>query len=325
MYMVTNTAPSSQLQSLTKDTHFPTTERSKCCIMILRIVMIIKDANGIQTLHFESLSKFDSIIHFISTRKSGFSAPPVDGLNISFLVGDDPHVVLRNRQTLAAKVGIPLQYFTFAKQVHGDRIAIVSDSMRGLGSTSQDTAIDDTDAMVTDQPDICLTVFAADCVPILFYDPNRNVIAAAHAGSQGTMKSISRKVVEVMQSHFGCLPKDILAGIGPSIGSCCYQVGPEIVSRVHSEFGDTDGFITNITEDGRGYLDLWSLNRHQLLSAGLQEDNIEVARICTCCHTETLFSHRKEGHTGRFCAGITLRNENCVSCTATLCNWCSRP
>jgi copper oxidase (laccase) domain-containing protein len=111
-----------------------------------------------------------------------------------------------------------------------------------------------------------------------------------------------------MQEHFSSSPQDIVVGIGPSIGPCCYQVGQEVVSAVEEVFGTTQYMIRNRSADGKGYLDLWEANLKQLLDAGILEKNVETDRTCTCHHHDVFFSYRCEkGKTGRFGAGIFIR------------------
>jgi YfiH family protein len=155
----------------------------------------------------------------------------------------------------------------------------------------------------------------------LFYDPVKRVIGAAHAGWKGTVQRIASRVVESMTNIYGSNPSDILAGIGPSIGPCCYHVGEEVVSQVKSHLGKE--FIKR-KASGETVFDMWEANRAQLMASGIRDINIEVAEICTCCNVDKFYSYRCEGQTGRFGAGIMLRNEICTSCTAIHCNWCNK-
>ena len=242
-----------------------------------------------------SVCRPGDITHFVTTRVGGVSRPPYGTLNLGFGTKDNPAHVLENRKILSRSIHVPLGDFVVGKQVHGDRIAIVAESVKGRGAFGYDTALDATDALITDTPGICLMVLLADCVPILFYDPVRRVVGAAHAGWKGTVRLIGRKVVQAMGTSFGCAPSDVLAGIGPSIGPCCYEVGPEVISQVEDDL-----------VDDRNHLNLWEANRRQLMEAGLLAGNIEVAGICTLCNADRFFSERHTSGTGRFGAGIAL-------------------
>jgi hypothetical protein len=140
------------------------------------------------------------------------------------------------------------------------------------------------------------------------YDSAKKIVGAVHAGWEGTLGLIARKTVKVFQKHFGSSPEDMLVGIGPSIGPCCYQVGQEVISRAKRVFGTTQGCVGNESSEGRGYFDLWKANLEQLLQVGVPQKNIEIAALCTYDHPDLFFSHRLEkGKTGRFGAGIFIR------------------
>jgi YfiH family protein len=270
--------------------------------------MIRQEIDSLQVWLFENLSRQEGIGHFVSTRVGGHSNSPYDSLNLSFNVGDAPEDVLRNRERIAAAIDIPLNSLTTAKQIHDDSVKVVSEESRGKGSIDFDGAINGTDAMVTDVPNTCLMVLLADCVPLLLYDPSNKAIGVVHAGWKGTLQFIAKATIRTMEEHFGSSLRDILVGIGPSIGPCCYQVGEEVVSQAEQVLGTTQHIIRNRSADGKGYLDLWKANLEQLLAAGIPEENIEMAGTCTCHERDVFFSYRGEkGKTGRFGAGIFIR------------------
>ena len=269
--------------------------------------MIETRLQSLSTFRFQNLSKQSGIDHFVSTRIGGLSSPPYESLNLGFHVGDTPETVLKNRERLAANIGIPLSDFTIAKQVHSGTVTIATDEMRGYGAADLDKAVEATDAMITDVPRLCLAVLAADCVLVLFFDPQKKVIAAVHAGWRGTVKLAAQKTAETLKQEFNCKPTELLVGIGPSIGPCHYEVGPEVIAQVEDTFGSTDGYINDETPDGKGYFNLWEANKRQIIEAGIPAQNIEVAQICTYCNAHLFFSERhQEGRTGRFGAGIML-------------------
>ncbi len=266
--------------------------------------MIEKHANTVPLWSFQNLLPFKEISHFISTRNGGFSKPPYDSLNLGFHVGDNPETVLKNRQHLASALGIPLDNFTTARQVHGGNVVTVT---KPGGSFHNGTAIAETDAMVTNVPNICLMVLQADCVPMLFFDAEKKVIGATHAGWKGTLSKIAQNTVLTLQERFNCLPKDIYVGIGPSIGPCCYEVGSEIISKVKKSSDVYKGYISAMISENKGYFNLWEANKRQLIQMGIPEKNVEVAQICTRCNHDQFFSYRyQQKETGRFGAGIML-------------------
>jgi len=268
--------------------------------------MIEKHTNTIPLWSFQNLLSFKQISHFISTRNGGFSKPPYDSLNLGFHVGDNPETVLKNRQHLAVALGTPLDNFTTARQIHGCNVTTV---IKSRGAFHYDMAIAETDSMVTNVPNVYLMVQQADCVPMLFFDAEKKVIGATHAGWKGTLSKIAQNTIRALQERFNCLPKDIYVGIGPSIGPCCYEVGAEVISKVTNNSDVCKGYMSAMISENKGFFNLWEANRKQLIQMGIVDKNIEVAQICTRCNHDRFFSYRyQQKETGRFGAGITLKD-----------------
>jgi len=271
--------------------------------------MIEKYIDSLLIWFFGNLSRYREIYHFVSTRTGGFSLPPYASLDLGLHVGDDPKKVLKNRKRFASALKIPLDNFTIAKQIHSGNVKTISEQLRGNGSINHIKAISATDAMVTNASNIVLMVVLADCVPILFFDPVKRVIGVAHAGWRGTIRLVAQNTVRVFQEKFGSSPTDIMVGIGPSIGPCCYEVGSEVVTQVETIFHTKKGYVDNESSDGKAYFNLWEANKKQLLQVGIPEENIEIARVCTYCNFDLFFSERHQrGPTGRFGAGITIKS-----------------
>lgn len=259
---------------------------------------------------FGNLSAFPGLGHFVTTRIGGVSSPPYASLNLGFQVPDDPRAVLANRLRVAEAVDLPLESFVFCRQHHGAHVTVVGRHDRGRGARELADALGGTDALLTGDPDVCLVVLVADCVPILLFDPVQRAVAAAHAGWRGTVAGVAVHTVRALCARFGSAPADIRAGIGPSIGPHCYEVGPEVIQRAERAGLSWDGLVVSRNRD-RAYFNLWEANRRQLIEAGLREKHVEVASICTHCQAEEFFSERA-GHrpTGRFAAGIFLRDSD---------------
>ncbi len=269
--------------------------------------MIDQKIGLLTIVFFQNLSNYKEIRHFVSTRPGGVSRAPFDSMNLGLHVGDEHNDVIRNRKRLVSSLGIAFKNITIAEQTHSGNVAIISEKHRGKGHACHKNAVSSADAMVTNRKNICITILVADCVPILFFDPYRKVIGAAHAGWRGTLKFIAANTVNTMVKKFGSLPEDIIVGIGPAIGPCCYKVGPEVLSKVKATFNPAARCIKNECSDGTGYLDLWNLNFRQILNEGILEKNMEIAQICTAHNQENFFSYRgKKGETGRFGIGIEL-------------------
>jgi polyphenol oxidase len=135
----------------------------------------------------------------------------------------------------------------------------------------------------------------ADCVPIFFADSNGGAVGLAHAGWRGTVQNVGAATVRALEASYGTKPGDLVAGIGPSIGPCCFEVGNEVAEQ----FGEMPDVILNIGEKPR--IDLWEANRRALVNAGVSPNAIEVSRICTRCRQTDYFSPRALGYpAGRF-------------------------
>lgn len=212
--------------------------------------------------------------------------PPLfDGLPVrSFFTGrslrcDLPAVAAEGRVE-ASRIYMPIQK-------HTDMIVFAD----------YDTLPEIADAVITGRAGLLIGVRAADCVPLLLYDPVRRVAGAVHAGWRGTAAGIVRKTVLAMLERFHSSPADILLAVGPSIKGCCYEVGDEVADAVLSAAGEGD-YITR--KGAKYYLDLPLANRRQALSAGLSDEHIWIAGDCTHCLPEKYFSYRFEpGTTGR--------------------------
>ena len=267
---------------------------------------MIKNVHEIAPLRFFShLNRHEDIMHFISSRGGGVSRGIYHSLNLSYTAGDDPECVTENRKRLAEELGITAAHLVFPGQCHSANIRVIHDA------EEVKEQITDTDALVTNVPQVCVSVLVADCVPLLFYDPEKKVVAAAHAGWRGTVQSMALKVVEVMKKEFGSDPAAILAGIGPSNGPDSYEVGADVIREVKSNLhlnGGEEVLLDNKGDKAR--LDLWAANRLQLEYAGVQPKHIEEARIDTYQAHELFFSARRLGNPcGRFAGGIMRKQE----------------
>lgn len=270
--------------------------------------MIEHTTNGISLFQFENLAKFGLIQHFVSSRAGGESHEPFHSLNLGMHVGDTRHLVLRNRKILGQALGAEPQSFVFANQTHSANVMHVMASQRGAGFHDTQSALPDTDAIITNTPDLWICVQVADCVPILLYDQVQNAIGSVHAGWRGIVKQIVKHTVEAMTMRFGSDPSHIIAGIGPSNGPCCYEVGEEVASAARLLPECEHGVLLPSVIPGKYFFNQSLMVKLQLISSGLNPNLIEVSGLCTQCQDHTFFSSRAgRGVTGRFAAGIMLR------------------
>jgi len=254
--------------------------------------------------HFEASGL---VVHGFTTRTGGVSSEPYTSLNTAFHVGDELENVRANRLNACEALDISPGGLVAGRQVHGQNVAIVDQQDMGKGALSYADALPDTDALVTGTRGLPLSSYYADCVPIFLLDPVHKIAALAHAGWKGTVLKIGQKTVNKMVQDFGTDPANCMAGIGPSIGPCCYEVDDRVIGPLRQEFHGSPDFY-EVSLPGRWRLNLWEANRWTLLEAGLLPGNIETAAICTCCHPEAFFSYRAQnGTTGRMAALLMLK------------------
>lgn len=264
------------------------------------------EKQGLKYFIIPSFKKTDLVVHAFSSRIGGSSEGKYDSLNLSILTNDLPEHVLENRKRFMDVLGIKLDNVVGAHQVHKDKVYKVTLKDKGRGAYFSDTVIPETDALMTDEKGIALTAFFADCVPVFFLDPVKNVIAVAHAGWRGTVAKIAAKTAIEMSKVYGSNITDLLVGIGPSIGSCHYQVDQPVIDEVKTAFVSCwEELLTGFTQDGHAHLDLWAANKCQLKEIGILSQNITIAGLCTYCERDTFFSHRG-GMAGRQAAVIML-------------------
>ncbi len=243
------------------------------------------------------------VTHGVFARQGGVSPAPYASLNMAISTGDTLENVRANRERAFQALGRDPASVADLWQVHSAEV-VVADAPRGAREH-----LGKADALVTDQPGVTLFLRFADCVPILLYDPRRKVAGLVHAGWKGTLLKAPAQAVRVMVERYGCRPADVLAGIGPSIGPCHYEVGPEVVALTQQAFPGAEDLLTPaIGQPDHRRLNLWAANARALGEAGVPAAQVEVSALCTACRPDEFFSHRAEGpKTGRFGAAIGLR------------------
>jgi YfiH family protein len=258
--------------------------------------LLRKESGGITTYHFESLSA-EGLVHAVFTRLGGVSREPFDSLNVGGSVGDEQAAVAENHARIYAHLGLSAAQVTSPRQVHSNRVVVITGAQAG-------STIPDSDGLLTATPGVALLLRFADCQPVLLYDQAHHALALVHAGWRGVALGIARRAVETMVRAFGTRPGEILAGLGPAIGPCCYTVGDKVAAAMGYVLPDWSGALTALGED-QWRLDLSAANAQQLAAEGVQQ--IEAADICTACNRHEFYSHRAEnGRTGRFAVAAYL-------------------
>ncbi len=252
--------------------------------------LVIRSENGVEYITFPRFSDCGCVRHIFSTRHGGVSEGDAASMNLSFNKDKSREAVLKNYQILCGTVGIDTENLVLSHQTHTNNVITVDRSHCGTGITKEPFC--DVDGMVTDCRGVALVTQYADCTPLVFCDPVKRVIATSHAGWRGTVKLIGKCTVDKMVNEFGCNPKDIIAGIGPCIGDCCYDVDDPVINEFNKlGFLQKDKFITS-KGNGKYMLNLTEANRQILCFSGIDQNNIDVNDICTCCNSGDLHSHR---------------------------------
>jgi len=296
----------------------------------------LRQARGLQILVVPLLAKLDWLVHGFSTRAGGASQLESNRqgrklaenvLNLGFTEWDIRQRVLQNREKFFAALNADKMSAIGVRQIHSDIIRVVNSA-----DTTQPVDAPKADALITNVPGFLLVVQAADCVPILLVDKKHRAIAAIHSGWRGTLQRIAEKALGRMQMEYGTRPQDVIAALGPGIGPCCFEVGPEVAAQYAAKFpdarewfkgpfdslarGDNDpNWLPWLTmrppghqpPEPRVHLDLIAANRSILAGAGVRHNNIVASGYCTACRTDQFFSHRRERVTGRMMAAIGIQ------------------
>ncbi len=259
--------------------------------------MIRHQVGNVPYYSFQVFGKHHQVLNAVFTRHG---SPRGDrwGLNVGRLVGDAPGAVEENHRLIYETLAVPESQVVTARQVHGNRVAVVD--TRDCGGV-----VPDTDALITAQAGITLMLRFADCVPIFLYDQATPAVGLGHAGWRGTAAGTASHMVGSMTASFGTDPPNVIAALGPAVGPCCYEVGAEVVQAISPILCERPKAILP-RANGLFAVDLWEANRQQLVQSGVTQ--VEIGRLCTACHVHEFFSHRADkGNTGRFAALVGIR------------------
>lgn len=250
-----------------------------------------------QMLEYGIMKPYPNIFCFSTTRYGGCGEGAYASFNCTHYCGDNPDHVAKNREILCSLMPVQPAKLIIPRQTHTTNVRVVTD-----GTTGEELM--EVDAVVTDLKGYCLCVSTADCVPVLLYDKEKQVVAAVHAGWRGTVGRIVEKTLAVMKTQYDTTGKDVVACIGPSISLEAFEVGDE----VYEAFAEAGFDMSRIAQKyAKWHLDLWEANRLHLLAEGVKEENIKVAGICTYNHCDDFFSARRLGiKSGRILSGIML-------------------
>jgi YfiH family protein len=241
-------------------------------------------------LVFESFENLASIRHGVSTKKGGSSLGIYESLNLGLHNGEDRETTLLNYKLISESAGFDYKNIVKSYQVHGDNIhrAVKSDCGADILRPNELT---DIDGLITNEPEIVLAIYFADCVPVFFADPVKKVIAAVHSGWRGTVLKIAQKAADIMIEEYGCEPVDIFVGIGPSICKDCFEVDYSVAKEFFRAFPYADLYIES--KGPKYHIDLWEFNKRMLTERGIQ--NVEISNLCTMERRDLFYSNRVSG------------------------------
>lgn len=261
--------------------------------------------NGLDLHQAEGFTD-NNAVHAFSTRQGGVSTGPLSSLNLGIDRGDSFQNVRENCRRFCAAIGADDKKLVMSKQVHEDnvRVCTMADAGKGLDRPRDYEA----DGLVTDVPGLPLMIFSADCIPILFYDPVRRVVAACHGGWRGTVMGIAGKTAAKMIAIYGCHPENIRVAIGPGISRCCFETHADVPEAMRAAIGgDAERFIQSLPT-GKFLVDLKGMNEYWAEKAGILPDKIVISDDCTACHPDIYWSHRHTGSArGSLAAVIQLK------------------
>lgn len=227
--------------------------------------------------------------HCFTTRHGGVSTGVMASMNLAIKLDETDENVTRNFEILGQALGFGIQDLVLTRQIHSDIVRIVNrEDCNGCLHRNYPEC----DALVTNTPGVALTVFTADCTPILFHDPVTGAVGAAHAGWRGTASAIGAKTVQAMCREFGCKPENIRAAIGPNISFCHFETDKDVPDAMVAAFGDE--VLPFIRQAGaKYYVNLKEINALILRRIGVR--HIEISEDCTMCQPERFWSHRITG------------------------------
>ncbi|HAX73271.1 MAG TPA: peptidoglycan editing factor PgeF [Firmicutes bacterium] len=259
------------------------------------------------------MNKHQELIAGFTTQLGGISTGAFEGLNIAYHVGDDPKIVLQNRETVAEQIKTPLNQWVFAQQLHTTTVHEVTRQDLGRGVDSFDSGIAACDGLYTKEKDIVLATFYADCTPLYFFAPAHDVVGVAHAGWRGTVDGMMHAMLKTLKERENIAPENIYVAIGPCIGQDAYRVDDTVINEVKkSNLALAHTTYVQIS-DTQYKFNPKLLNKLQALAEGIPEENILISSYCTYTDRDLFYSYRRQKQTGRMMSFISLASKKLSS------------
>ncbi len=264
-------------------------------------VMNLNFKNALAYLTFKEIEKYTFISHAFSTRLGGVSKNEYKSMNLGYKDKAEAENTEENYNIFCEALGYDKSLMVRSKQIHGTNIEVITEK----NISENKMRFDDADGFVTNVPGVVLKTLHADCGSIYMIDPKNRVIGIAHAGWRGTVKKISKKLLEKFIDVYGSNPEDVVCALGPCIGSCCFEVGRDVAGEF-KKLNLNGDYIKPGKEKDKFNIDLQKVNAEILQDSGILPQNIIFCDICSCCNKDWLFSHRATG-------GKRGNNAACIS------------
>ena len=261
--------------------------------------MCITKIGRVSLYQSDVLSQFKSLVHGFTTREGGVSTGEYASLSLSPRRGDALECVHKNEEILCESLGLDVRRLSSTRQEHTDNIEVIGKENIGIG-IYRDWG-KGVDAVITQEKNVPILCYSADCVPIVMYASDIEAIAAIHSGWKGTAMKIAEKTLQQL-IKLGANPGNIYAAIGPCIGKCCYEVSEDVALKFDCEYYSAVG-------NEKYMLDLGAVNFSLIRNCGVRKENISLSGICTKCNNELFFSHRGQGGTSGTLGGIICMKE----------------
>ena len=254
--------------------------------------------------------KYPNIYCFSTTRHGGVSQGNYASMNCTIYTGDNIRHIRQNQELLRSRLPQGVQELIIPFQTHSTNVLPIDKNFLRLTPEERTEKLQQTDALITDEPGICICISTADCIPLLLYDTKQQVTAAIHAGWKGTAAKIVPKTIGEMTKQYGTCAADIVACVGPGISVDAYEVGNEVITFFEKAGLDPTQIAVWHRQKKKYHLNLPLANKIQLQDTGVLADNIYDCGICTYQHCEDFFSARRLGiHSGRILSGIIIQKK----------------
>ena len=265
--------------------------------------MNLNFAGDVGYLTFKEFEKYKFIKHAFSTKLGGVSKNEFSTMNLSFTRGDNEEDVVKNYEIFSSALNFDINKIFRTSQVHGTNIKMITENDISENSCLKTNVFEKTDGLITNLQGIVLQTFHADCPAIFMFDKVKKVVGVAHAGWRGTVAKVSENLLSAFLENYNSDKNDIICGLGPGIGKCCYEVSEDIFP--YFENLNLENYFSYSKKNGeKAFVDLLEVNRQVLINAGLNKNNIFKSDVCTMCNKDLLFSHRatygKRGNNSAF-------------------------